>query len=135
MLFIISLISYKLKLSRICVKIGIEQKNKYQIYNLCGLWFFASEIFYSLKNRVSSHFHEIFYEILIKFRVVFLVFFSFLRSIRMFTITPVYAARVEEFCFSLLRNCCFLIVFLKQKRSKPLCGNCRFVCYFVVIFM
>ena len=44
-------------------------------------------------------------------------------------------ARVEEFCFSLVRNRRFLIVFLGQKRSKTLRGNRRFVRYFVVFFM
>ena len=49
--------------------------------------------------------------------------------------TQSYCARVEEFRFSLVRNRRFLIVFLRQKRSKPLRGNRRFVRYFVVIFM
>ena len=44
-------------------------------------------------------------------------------------------SRVEEFCFSLVRNCRLLIVFLRQKGSKLLRGNRRFVCHFVVIFM
>ena len=47
----------------------------------------------------------------------------------------VLASRDEEFCFSLVRNRRFLIVFIRQKRSKPLRGNRRFVRYFVVIFM
>ena len=42
---------------------------------------------------------------------------------------------VDEFCFPILRNGRVLIVFLRQKRSQPLRGNRRFVCYFVVIFM
>ena len=45
------------------------------------------------------------------------------------------SARVQEFRFPLVRNRRFLIVFLRQKRSKPLRGNRRFVRYFVVIFM
>ena len=44
-------------------------------------------------------------------------------------------ARVEEFRFSLVRNRRFLIVFLRQKRSNPLRGNCRFLRYFVIILL
>ena len=41
-------------------------------------------------------------------------------------LTQAEITRVEEICFSLVRNRRFLIVFLREKRSKPLRGNRRF---------